>query len=171
MVKMAVNFIFFQAAWFACVLGAARGMEWLGPVCVASFLLVSLKLSDNRTAELKLYAASALMGLCFDTGMTAAGFFCPVPHLLPPPFSPPWLMALWLNLAATLNVSLAWLKRRYLLAAAFGAAGGPLAYYGGAKLGAVVTLPGFYDLLALAAGWAAVTPLLIWLAALFRGEK
>ena len=93
-----------------------------------------------------------------------------MPHLLPAPFSPPWLIALWLNLAAALNFSLAWLKGRHLLAAAFGAVGGPLAYYGGAKLGGVVTMPGGWDLLALAAGWAAMTPLLAWLAAYYRRE-
>jgi hypothetical protein len=168
--KKAVNFILFQAAWFACVVGAARGWFWLGPVSVLVFAAITIALSDRRSAELKLYASAAALGFFFDTGMTGAGFFFPLPHLLPPPFSPPWLIALWLNLAAVMNVSLAWLKGRYLLAAAFGAIGGPLAYYGGAKLGGVVTMPGAYDLLALAAGWAAMTPLLAWLAAYYRRE-
>lgn len=170
MAKKAVNFILFQAAWFACVLGAAKGWFWLGPVSVLVFAALTVALSDRRGAEVKLYASAAALGFLFDTGMTAAGFFFPLPHLLPPPFSPPWLIALWLNLAAVMNVSLAWLKGRYLPAAAFGAVGGPLAYYGGAKLGGVVTMPGGWDLLALAAGWAAMTPLLAWLAAYYRRE-
>jgi hypothetical protein len=37
-------------------------------------------------------------------------------------------------------------------------------------LGAVVTPPGFHDLLALAAGWAVMTPLLVWLASYYRRE-
>lgn len=169
MLKKAINFILFQAAWFACVLGAARGAPWLGPLFAAAVAAIALKLSDNRKAELRLFATAAALGFLFDTGMTGAGFFLPVPHFLPAPFSPPWLIALWLNLATTLNVSLAWLKGRYLPAAAFGAIGGPLAYYGGAKLGAAA-LPGFYGLLALAAGWAAMTPLLVRLAAFYRRE-
>lgn len=166
-----INVILSQAAWFACVMGAANGMPWLGPAAVTVFLAICLKLSDKPKAELKLYAAAALAGFAFDTGMTSAGFFFPLPHLLPPPFSPPWLIALWPNLAAMLNVSLAWLRGRYLLAAAFGAVGGPLAYYGGAKLGGVVAMPGAYDLLALSVGWAAMTPLLVWLAAYYRRKS
>lgn len=171
MAKKITNFILFQVCWFACILGAAHGLPWLGPAAVAGFLAVSLKLSDNRPAELKLFASAAIVGFLFDTGMTAAGFFFPLPYLLPAPWSPPWLIALWPNLAAVLNVSLSWLKGRYLLAAVFGAVGGPLAYYGGAKLGAVTAMPGTYGLLALAAGWAAATPLLVWLAAYYRREQ
>lgn len=171
MIIKVVNFLLFDAAWFACVLGAARGWPWLGPLALLGVVTVALVLSDNRGGEIKLLASAAALGFLFDTGMTAAGFFYPLPHFLPPPFSPPWLIAMWLNLAATLNYSMAWLKKRYLLAAAFGAAGGPLAYYSGAELGAVVTPPGFGDLLALAAGWGAVTPLLVWLAAFYRTEN
>lgn len=165
-----LNFTLSQAAWFACVLGAAHGLPWLGPAAVALFLGLCLKLSDKPAAELKLYASAALIGFIFDTGMAAAGFFFPLPHLLPAPWSPLWLIVMWPNLAAMLNVSLAWLKGRYLLASALGAVGGPLAYYGGAKMGAVVVMPGFSDLLAQAAGWAVVTPLLFLLAAYYRRE-
>jgi hypothetical protein len=28
--QVVINFVLIQAAWFACVLGAARGMPWLG---------------------------------------------------------------------------------------------------------------------------------------------
>ena len=71
--------------------------------------------------------------------------------------------------ATTLNVSLKWMKRRYLLAAVFGGLGGPLAYYAGHRLGAV----GFSDiqtaLLAVGIGWAFIMPLLMLLAERFDG--
>jgi len=54
------------------------------------------------------------------------------------------------NLATTLNVSMAWLRGRYALAAIFGAFGGPLAYYSGAKLGAMTRLPDSTGLIVLA---------------------
>lgn len=169
--KKVLNFALFQAAWFACVLGAARGWPWLGPLALLAVVAVGLALSGDRRGEIQLLASAAALGFLFDTGMTAAGIFHPLPHFFPAPWSPPWLIALWPNLAATLNVSLAWLRGRYLLAAVFGAVGGPLAYYGGAKLGAAITLPGPYDLLALSAGWAAATPLLVWLAAFYGRER
>ena len=78
---------------------------------------------------------------------------------------PPWMIALWANFATTLNLSLAGLQTRPGLAALLGLIGGPLAYWGGAGLGAmtfVAPLPAF---IALALGWAVLTPLLLALAA------
>ena len=74
------------------------------------------------------------------------------------------MIALWLNFAATLNVSMAWLRGRYLLAALFGALGGPLAYYSGAKLGATTGLPTPCGMLVLAVAWGGMTPLLVRIA-------
>ena len=81
------------------------------------------------------------------------------------------MICLWLNFAATLNVSMAWLRGRYILAAAFGAVGGPLAYYSGARLGATEALPTTTGMLLLAIGWGIMTPLLVWLARALSGGK
>jgi len=162
--RKAVNLLLFQVAWFAAVLGAAGGMAWLGPLALVPVLGVHLALQEDRRGEVRLLLAAAVIGFLFDTLMVATGAFTPVRSLLPRPFSPPWMVGLWMNFAATLNVSLSWLLGRYRLAAAFGAIGGPLAYYSGAKLGATETLPTLTGLLMLAVGWAVMTPLLAWLA-------
>ena len=162
--RKAVNVVLFQAAWFAAVLGAARGMFWLGPVAMIPVLAVHLALQENRRGELKLLLAAGLLGVTLDTAFVAEGIFTPLQHLFPRPFSPPWMICLWLNFAATLNVSMVWLRGRYLLAALFGAVGGPLAYYSGAKLGATEALPTTTGMLLLAIGWGLMTPLLVWLA-------
>lgn len=167
--RKAVNVLLFQAAWFAAVLGAARGMFWLGPVAMIPTLAVHLALQENRRGEMKLLLAAGLLGLTLDTVFVASGVFTPLQHLLPRPFSPPWMICLWLNFAATLNVSMVWLRGRYLLAAIFGAIGGPLAYYSGAKLGATEALPTMIGMLLLAVGWGFMTPLLVWLACVFGG--
>ncbi len=167
----AVNVILFQAAWFAAVLGAARGMLWLGPVAMIPTLAVHLALQENRRGEVKLLLTACLLGFLFDTAFVWGGVFTPLQHLFPRPFSPPWMICLWLNFAATLNVSMAWLRRRYLLAALFGAIGGPLAYYSGAKLGATEALPTTTGMLLLAVGWGLMTPLLFWLARALSGGK
>ena len=54
--------------------------------------------------------------------------------------APMWLVSLWMLFAITINHSLGWLKERYLLAALMGFVFGPVAYYGGSKLGAI-TMP------------------------------
>ena len=168
LIGKAVNVILFQAAWFAAVLGAARGIFWIGPLAMLPVLAIHLALRDDRQGELKLLLAAGLLGFLFDSSMVSFGVFMPFPHLFPRPFSPPWMIGLWLNFAATLNVSLSWLRGRYLLAALFGAVGGPLAYYSGGKLGATEALPTLRGLLVLALGWGLMTPLLVWLAQRFR---
>jgi hypothetical protein len=162
--RKAINVVLFQAAWFAAVLGTARGMLWLGPLAMIPTLAVHLALQEDRQGEVRLLLAAGLLGFLFDTAFVAGGVFTPLQHLLPRPFSPPWMVCLWLNFAATLNVSMAWLRGRYLLAALFGAIGGPLAYYSGARLGATEALPTTTGMLLLAIGWGAMTPLLVLLA-------
>jgi hypothetical protein len=159
--RKAINVVMFQAVWFAAVLGAARGVFWLGPVAMLPTLAVHLALTNDRRGEIKLLLAAGLLGLVFDTAFVAGGVFTPLQHLFPRPISPPWMICLWLNFAATLNVSMAWLRGRYLLAAIFGAIGGPLAYYSGARLGATEELPTTTGMLLLAIGWGIMTPLLV----------
>lgn len=165
--RNAINVVLFQAAWFAAVLGAAKGMFWLGPLSMIPVLAIHLALQDDRRGEAKLLLTAALLGLAFDTVLVAGGVFTPLQHFFPRPVSPPWMICLWLNFAATLNVSLAWLRGRYVLAAFFGSVGGPLAYYSGARLGATEMLPSTTSMLLLALGWGIMTPLLVLMARKF----
>ena len=154
------NLVAFQLGWFAAVLGAAHGMPWLGVIVVPPVLLLNMILSDDWKRELHLALAAAAMGFVFDSTMTALGAFAPVPYVFPPPFSPLWMVMLWINQATTLNGCLAWLRGRYLLGAIFGAIGGPFAYLGGAKLGAAA-IPSTNQLLMLAAAWTLAFPALL----------
>lgn len=134
------------------------------PLAATVILLLHLGRTTNRRGEAVLLAVAGMTGFLVDSALTAGGVFTPVRHLFPPPWSPPWMICLWLNFAATLNVSLRWLHGRPRLAALFGALGGPLAYYAGARLGAAAALPERGGLLILALVWALVTPLLAGLA-------
>jgi hypothetical protein len=58
-----------------------------------------------------------------------------------------------------------WMSGRYLLAALFGAIGGPLSYLAGARLGAMSFIDTGAAVTALAVGWGLAMPLLMWLAA------
>ena len=95
------------------------------------------------------------------SALVAAGSFSPIPYGFPKPFSSLWMVMLWVNLATTMNVSMGWLRRRYAFAAIFGAVGGPMAYYSGAKLGAMTTVPSGGSLLAIGAAWAFAFPTLL----------
>lgn len=56
--KKLINIVLSQAAWFAAVLGAAKGMPWLGPLALLPVLAVHLALADNRPGELMLLTAA-----------------------------------------------------------------------------------------------------------------
>lgn len=160
----ALNALLFQGAWFSAVLGAAHGRPWEGTAAAAAILGAQLALAADRRGELVLVASAAVLGFLFDSALVALGVFVPKEPLLPRPFSPPWMIVLWPNFAATLNGSLAWLRGRVLPSALFGAVGGPLAYYAGARLGATESIPTPAGLALLAAGWGILTPLLLRLA-------
>lgn len=154
-----VNLGAFQAAWLATVLGAAHGLPWLGPVAVLAAVGLHLVQTRQRGPELGLLLAAALLGLVFEHALLSAGL---IRYPGDPAWVPLWMLALWPLFATTLNVSLAWFKPRLVLAALAGAVAGPLAYAGGAALGAI-RLEGL-ALWALALGWAVAFPLLLTLA-------
>ena len=155
----------FQVTWFAAVRGGADGIPWLGPLVLLPTVGIHLTLSHNRSGEAKLLLAAGIIGFLFDTLLAAAGLFQPAPYLLPAPYSPLWMVCLWPNFAATLNVSLVWLRGRYLSALLLGMIGGPLAYGSGARLGGTAVMPTAGGLFAVAVGWGILTPLLVRLAA------
>jgi len=165
-----LNIILFQAAWFVAVLGAASGNELYGPLAVGLVLLVHFVLIEDRLCGLSLLLVTATHGFCFDTALSAAGIVTPRGHIPPHPFSQPWMVSPWLNVAATLNVSLEWLKGCSLLAAIFGAVAGAGVYYSGARLGATLALPDVHGIIILAVGWGIATPILVWLAGRFQME-
>lgn len=161
----------FQAGWFAAVLGVAHGMPWIGIPAITLVLVLHLLLSPNKKAEAMLIASAGIFGFCVDTLLVTINVFTPVLYLLPHPFSPPWMVLLWMNFATALNVSLKKLHGRYLLSALLGAVGGPFAYYSGAKLGATATIPSGSDFFVLAIAWAGAVPTLYWIAARINRMK
>jgi hypothetical protein len=73
---------------------------------------------------------------------------------------------LWANFAGTLHLCLDWLRGRYRLAAALGAIGGPIAYYGGQYLGAIqLGENAAVSLAVIAVEWALAVPGLVYLSA------
>ena len=70
---------------------------------------------------------------------------------------------MWALFATTINISMAWIKGRWLLAVVMGAVFGPMAFIAGEKLGAVEFLDSTRALIALSFGWAILMPLILWI--------
>jgi hypothetical protein len=164
MIRLAVNLAASQAGWFACVLGAANDMPWLGPLVVLALIALHLRLSRRPGPELGLLLSAVLIGLVADSLLVFSGLVSYPSGTWIDGLAPYWILAMWAIFATTLNVSMKWLRNRNAMAAALGAVGGPLAYLAGEKLGAITFNQPLFALAALAVIWAVAMPLLVALA-------
>lgn len=161
-----VNFLLFQICWMACVWGAARGMGWLGPVCVAVFAAIELPRMAHPAREVLLLLTVAVLGTLVDTSYLAMGLV-EYASSTTSGVAPLWITGLWVSFALTLNRSLDWLAARPLLAASLGLLGGPLAYWIAFAVWGAGRFVGdtWLALLIIGVAWALITPLLFVLAA------
>jgi hypothetical protein len=169
MTRTISNFVLFQIGWFACVLGAANSMPWTGVVVAALIVTWHLSRSPRPAPELSLILSAVGIGVVFDTLLVQSGWLVynsPIPSAS---FAPVWIIALWCCFATTLNVSMRWMHGRWLVAALLGLVAGPIAYLGGAALGGVEVVALTPALIALGAGWALATPLLVRIASRLDG--
>lgn len=173
-----INFLLFQLAWFASVIGAAKGMPWFGVGFTTLVVAWHLYTAKNVKAALTLIIIALIVGAVFDQAMLYYGFIDYQQHGWTAIFGesinnelvPVWILALWLGFTTALNVSLRWMRGLHVVAILFGAIGGPLAYMAAQKLGAV-TLYGNQSIIALSVGWAVITPVLLMISTKFDGHQ
>ena len=145
------NALWFQSAWFLCVLGREALLPITLGMIALHFLLVA-----SASQELRRLAPIAAVGIGVDALLSASGLFDFGPVLLPL-----WLMALWIAFATTLTRALAVFGRKPWIAAAIGSVGVPFNYAVGAKMGAVVLpMDPVVTALVLVSVWAVLLPVL-----------
>jgi hypothetical protein len=156
------NVIGFQAVWWACVLGAGVGAPWAGPLAAVAYAAVHFAFTPTRRRDLRLLAVALVLGLLIDGALGGSGLLSYAGASEYRALAPAWILALWAGFALTLTHSMGWFAARPLAAAAFGLAGGPLAYASANAVAGAVAFP-HGSALALAAvgiGWAVALPLL-----------
>ncbi|MEZ5649769.1 MAG: DUF2878 domain-containing protein [Burkholderiaceae bacterium] len=154
----------YQAAWFACVIGAANDMADAGIAAVAAVIVVHLAWSSDRRADAILIGAAIALGALLDGWLSRTGLVVYAGAGPSADWPPVWILAMWALFAIVLREPLRWMHGRPLLAASFGAVGGPFAYAAAARLDACRFGDGAQPVLALAIGWAVAMPLLLALA-------
>ena len=163
------NFAVSQLAWFAAVLGAAQQHPMAGTLCVLAAIGWHLAVSARPAREARLVLLTCLVGAVLETWVVRQGHVAypsGQPFVEWPPY---WMVALWGLFAIALNVTLRWLRGRPWLAAALGAAAGPMAFAAGARLGAAQLLHPVAALVTLALLWAVALPILVRLSVQFDG--
>ena len=163
MIGKFLNAIGYQLVWLVSIVGAARGSSSAGLLAATAFIVCMLAFGGQRRADLRLIPLALGVGLLVESAWIAMGW---MHYSTPWPLAwltPAWMIGIWVSFALTLNHSLAFLKGRHALAAAIGAVGGPLAYWGAERgFGAV-----HFDasvatvLLGVGVGWACIFPLLL----------
>ena len=167
---MLQNFVLFQIGWFGCVIsGASKDYSWAGMVIVAIIVTIHLSRATYMLDEIMLIATTTVVGTAWDSTLTIAGLFAFSNGVIISWLVPLWMVAMWALFATTLNVSMKWMKDRYILAAVFGAAGGPLAYYAGHRIGAVDFNNTLQAMIAVSVGWAVIMPGLMYMTKRFNG--
>ena len=153
----------FQLVWLMCALGAAQGWNAPGVIAAALFIGVLLAKKGRSLSECVTILASGAVGLIAESALMAAElvrFAAPWPSLQ---LAPAWIVALWLAFGATLS-TIASLLGYYIVikAGVIGFVTGPLAYWAGARLGALEiadSAPLTY--LAIGLIWAVALPFLL----------
>jgi hypothetical protein len=159
----ATNAVGYQLVWLVSVASAANGSLYAGPLAATAFAVMVLAFGNQRRADLLLIPLVLAIGLLADSAWIAFGWLdysapWPSGHL-----APGWILGIWMAFALTLNHSLAFLKRRYALAALLGGIGGPLAYWSASHgFGAVHFVAATSTVLCgLCVGWALIAPVLV----------
>lgn len=158
-----VNYLAYQAGWFAAVVGAGLGDGTAGAAIAAALIGLHLWLTRERGVELQLLAVATITGLVVEAWQLQAGTYRTLSGAATASVPPLWLLALWAQFATTFRYSLRHVLARPAVAVLFGALGGPVAFLAGERLGAVeLTTPLVPGLLRLALGWMLALAMFSW---------
>jgi hypothetical protein len=166
-----INFVLFQIGWFACVMSGAQGHPWIGVLIAAAVIGWHLWKAPAPGAEVKLMLLAVIIGSVWDSLLVWQGWLAYSSGMWLPFAAPYWIIVMWALFATTLNVSLRWMKGRWVIAVLFGAIGGPLAYYAGQRLVAVEFVQVESAFVALLLGWSLLTPLLMYMSQRLDGYQ
>lgn len=167
-----INVGLYQLGWFSCILGGAWGHPFIGSFLALFLIAIHLMLAETRKTELMTILCACLLGIVIDSSQQALGVFSLQTDPAWQFWLPLWILVIWSQFATTLSFSLYWLSGRYLLAALFGMLGGPLAYWGGVRLGAAeFGANTLFSIITLSLVWTLVTPLLFWISARLNSQE
>jgi hypothetical protein len=163
--RTVLNFVLFYGGWFACVLGMAKGLPWLGPLAAVVVVGVHVAVNhEQRLRELCTLLTALLLGPLIDTALAGTRWFEFKEPLLLGFYAPVSLIALWAVFSTTLHTSLGWLTGRPAMLAVGCAIAGPLTYLAAAKMGAAEFVDFWPAMLVLGVLWAGGMPVIMHVA-------
>ena len=166
MIKSITNFILFQIAWFAAIIGGASGWPLMGSVPALVVVAIHLVLNRNQLSrEAVLIVGVTLLGVIVETCFVSLRALHYVGTSTDAVLPPIWIIALWFAFGTLPHGSLSWLSKRVWVQAFLGAVFGPLSYVGGVKLGAAtMPVPMMGSIIIISVGWALAMVLMFQMA-------
>lgn len=159
-----LNFILFQVNWFSCVLSAKFGVYFIGVIMVGISAVFHVYKAKEKAYLVRFFLWTIAFGAILDTLLINYGVMSFSKELSPHGMVPAFMIAMWLNFATTLDLSMSWIKNRYGVAVILGFFGGPMAYYGGYTLGVLQLDLGIYkSLFYIGLEWALAMILLLFM--------
>ena len=158
------NIVGFQISWWICVLSATTEMAYLGPLVMATFIIIHFWKFTDSINELKLIAIFGVLGTIVDTmfmhlGLLSYDGLYSKDILI----APLWITAMWCGFSATINHSMYWLNNKWMLSFVLGLVFGPLSYITGEKFGAIsFTVDIKIIIVVLAIVWGLSIPSIYW---------
>ncbi|MEM7406709.1 MAG: DUF2878 domain-containing protein [Pseudomonadota bacterium] len=169
MIRLFLNFAGFQIVWWIAVLGAAAGQGSYGVAAAVTFAVLHFGLLRPPDGEHWLVAMTLLVGAMLDSSQFQLQLL-QLPGPATANHAPVWLVSLWLALGLTLRHSLSWMERRPLLAGLLGLIAAPVAYHGGAALGALAPLE-LMSTVSVGLAYALALPALGWFSVWLRTNR
>ena len=164
-----INFGLFQLGWFISIWGAAHQTLLVSMMAIGLILMIHIIQARHKKEAAILLLMIMVLGPIFDQCLLSLGLI-EYKSQFSEYIVPIWIVALWGLFASTLNISLSWLRHYKILAVLFGLIGGPLSYIAAEKLNAI-QLMNSYALIAIALGWALLTPLSLLMAEKWNGFR
>ena len=133
-----INILGFYLIWWSCMLGAANGISYFGPLVMILLLIAHYYFFVRNIKEIYFVLIIGTVGTLVDTLMFLSGSFIYAgaysSNVL---IAPLWITAMWAGFAATVNHSMLFFKNKWILMVIAGAVFGPAAYFTGESLGAI----------------------------------
>ena len=129
----------YYIAWLSCILFAAHGNGWAGPVIVLLLLIVQCcwQIKIKATRHLWLFVLIlTVLGTATDWFMIQQGLIVFEAGVFGPQFPPLWEIAIWINFSVVLYACLRHYFDYYWTFAVLALFGFPLAFWCGGLLGA-----------------------------------
>ena len=162
--KNILNIIGFQIGWWVCALGAQNSLDYLGPLYMATFIIIHMRFISKKYSEFILILFGIFLGLLVDSSFKYFNIINYSSINFNSYYAPSWIIAMWAGFCATLNHSLSWLKTRILASFFLGAIFGPLSYVAGLNMNIIFFISSKSKaIFILAIVWGISIPGLFWI--------